>query len=296
MRGWLSLSLIACAAASAAGCGVRLDGERPNPGDPDAQPGGGDGMPSLGPWGAPARVIGADTTAVEDDGSLSSTGLEMVFAVVDPAANNTKDLWYMSRTSQTATWSSPVKLGFNVTVSDETPRFSPDDLTLYFASARTGGPGGLDIYRVTRTAVGPAATWTAPVLVPGVSTAGVDKWFTPCPGGTTYMTILGNDVGEGTLGNPPTVCAELSSGSTETGTFVSPDCKTIYFASNRTMTNRIYTSTRPAVGMPWSAPVLVETFQGVGGNQEDPWMSTDQRTFMFVSDARGSKDVFVSTR
>jgi hypothetical protein len=293
MRGGLCLSLIACAAA--AGCGVRLDGERPNPGDPDAQPGGGDAM-TFGPWGTPARVAGADTTAPEDDGSMTSSMLEMVFAVPDPANNNNKDLWYMSRTSPTALWGAPVKLGFNVTQGDETPRFAPDDLTLYFASGRAGGPGNLDIYRVTRTAVGPTATWSAPALVPGVSTAGVDKWFVPCPGGTTYMTILGNDVGEGTLGNPPTVCAELSSSFGETGTFLSQDCKTIYFASTRGGPNRIYTATRPAVGMPWSAPVVVDAFQLLGGNQEDPWLSSDQRTLLFASDAAGSKDVYISTR
>lgn len=256
-----------------------------------------DGPLVLGPWGTPQLVSGAGaSTRAEDDGTLSSSTNELIFAIADANANNTKDLWYMSRPSPAGAWSAPVKLPFNLTgVSDETPRLSPDDLTLYFASGRTGGPGGLDIYRVTRSAVG--AAWSMPQLVPGVSTAGTDKWFVPCSTGNTYMTILGTDVGQGTLGSPPTVCTELNAATgSETGTFLSPDCRTVYFASTRSGTNKLYRATRPAIGSPFSAPELVTDFGALGGAQEDPWMSTDQRTFVFVSDKNGTKDIYISTR
>jgi Tol biopolymer transport system component len=200
----------------------------------------------------------------------------------------------MSRTSAADPWGTPQKLGFNSTASDETPRFSSDDLTLYFASGRGGGTTGLDIYRVTRQTVG--GTWSTPALVPGVSTAGVDKWFMPCGTGTSYMTIIGQDLGQGTLGTPPTVCAELSSPQAETGTFLSKDCLTIHFASTRSGTNQLYRATRTAVGATWSTPVLVDDFKTLGGAQEDPWLSADLRTFVFASDAGGTKDLYLSTR
>lgn len=300
MRGGLAPGLLACCATLAA-CGVRLDGASPAdgpPADPDADPSVLDGPPDaapLGPWGTPQLVPGAGTALGEDDASLSSTTLELVFSIADPDANNTKDLWHMSRPSPQGAWSAPVRLPFNVTgVSDETPRFAPDDLTLYFASARAGGLGGLDIYRVTRPSVG--AAWGAPQPVPGVSTTGTDKWFMPCAAGSSYLTILGNNIGEGTLGSPPTLCAELSSAGTETGTFLSGDCLTAHFASTRSGTNQIYRATRPAIGAPWGAPELVDDFAAVGGAQEDPWLSADLRTFVFVSNVRGSKDVYLSTR
>jgi hypothetical protein len=303
MRG-AAPTLLAWASLCAA-CQVQLGSVPGNPdgkpADPDAGGGGPDGAidaAPLGAWGRPQAVPGASTGAVEDDGSLSSNALEMVFSVVDAAAGNTKDLYYMSRPSPMGPWTTPVKLPFNTTTSEETPRFSPDDKTLYFASGRAGGPGNLDIYRVTRNMAGPSGTWGTPALVPGVSTTGVDKWFMPCAAdNTTYLTILGNDIGEGTLGNAPTVNAVLSSATgTETGTFLSKDCLTVFFASTRSGTNMIYTSTRTAIGAQWSAPTLVTDFMQIGGAQEDPWMSPDLRTFALVSDSGGTKDVYISTR
>lgn len=286
-------------ALAGAGCGVQLEGGAPL--SPDGAPGTdgsppGDGPVALGPWGPPQPVTGASSTLGEDDGSLSSTGLEMVFSVQDPNANNTKDLWYMSRPSPTGAWSMPMRLGFNVTGSnDETPRFSADGLTLFFASNRAGGLGGLDIYRVRRTSL--TAAWGLPEHCPNESTTGTDKWFMPCAAGNTYLTILGNDIGEGTIGSPPTVNAQLSDPTgSETGTFLSPDCLTVYFASTRSGTNQIWRSARPSIGAAWSAPEMVTDFAALGGAQEDPWVSADQRTFVLVSNVRGTKDVYISTR
>jgi hypothetical protein len=302
MRRGLAFGLIACC-TSAAACGVRLDGEQPpgtrpdgTPPIPDAPGGGGeDAPPGLGPWGTPKLVPGASTTtAIEDDATLSATATEMIFAVVDPAAANTKDLYYMSRPSPTGAWTTPVKLPFNSTASDETPRLADNDLTLYFASSRTGGVGGLDIYKVTRPAIGGA--WGTPTLVPGVNSVGTEKWFMTCPGTNMYLTVTGTDIGQGIMGNAPIPCTELNSTASETGTLVSADCKTIYFASNRSGTNKLYVATRASIGSAFDPPQPVVDFDGVGGNLEDPWLSPDQRTFVFVSDISGTKDVYISTR
>jgi len=249
----------------------------------------------LGAWGAATKVGGASSTTLsEDDGTLSSTALEIVFAIVD-ATNGGKDLYYASRPSTTAAWSMPAPLGLNtVGPSEETPRFSGDDLTLYFASNRVAG-NGLDIYRVSRTAVGGA--WTAPAIVTGPNSTVNEKWYTPC-GGNRYLVIVGGDIAQGTIGGgAPVVVDSLSAvGANETGTFLTQDCLTTYFASVRSGANRIYTSTRAAVTDPWPAPTMVSDFLALGGNQEDPWMSPDQRTFVFASDVSGTKDVYLSSR
>lgn len=249
----------------------------------------------LGPWGAPAKIIGASSTILtEDDGSLSSTTLELVFAVLD-TVNGGKDLYYTTRPSPTAAWMTPAPLGFNlVGLTEETPRFSDDDLTLYFASNRVAA-NGLDIYRVTRSAVGSA--WTQPAVVVGPNSTANEKWFTPC-GGQRYLVIVGGDIAEGKLGSgAPTVVASLSApAANETGTFLAQDCLTTYFASIRSGTNQIYTSTRIGSNDPWPAPTLVMDFPMIGSNQEDPWISPDQRTFVFASDVSGTKDLYLSVR
>lgn len=287
----------------AASCGARITGSA-EPGGQDAavvddaamQDGGVDAL-TLGPWSSPATIAAAATTAQEDDVTLSANALEMIFAVVGA---NGKDLYYTSRATLGAAWSPIAKLPFDGTASEESPRFSGDDLTLYFASDRTTA-GDLDIYSVTRTATG-NTSWGTPALVRGVNSGAVEKWLAPCAAGRYVVvrgtTDTGTDLREGTLGGAaPVAIAALNSASNETAPFLTQDCLAIYFASNRSTQVRIYVSHRPAIGQPWDPPAVVADFKIAGDdNQEDPWLSADGRTFVFASDARGSKDVYLSTR
>jgi WD40 repeat protein len=256
----------------------------------------------LGAWSIATTIPQAATPASsEDDATLSSSTLEMIFAI-DGGANG-KDLYYTSRPSTSDPWTTATKLGFNVANrSDETPRFSADDKTLYFASDR-GTQGNLDIYAVTRPAAG-STTWGLPAVLTGINTTLSEKWYMPC--GTHYImaraTVAnGTDLVEGTLGAPAAPIAALNSPQNETGTFLTADCLTIYFASTRpgpATPSMIYTSHRDAITAPWQPPAPVTDLRIAGGNgsEEDPWMSADGRTFVFASDAAGTKDIYLSTR
>jgi hypothetical protein len=250
----------------------------------------------LGPFGAPQKVGAAGSALGEDDATLSFSGLEMVFAVVNTADANRKDLFYTSRPDLASAFGPATKLAFSVNgTSEETPRFSADDLTLFFA--KTNGTNSLDIFSVTRPNAG-APNFGTPAIVQGVNSAVVEKTFSPCTG-NRYLVIVGQDIAEGTLGGGlPVVDANLSSAQTETGAFLTQDCLTAYFASTRPdgNTNRIYTSTRTAVGQPWSVPVVVDDFAALGGDQSDPFLSDDGRTFVLTSNVDGNNDVYISTR
>ncbi len=250
----------------------------------------------LGPWGTPAKHPSAsDVGLSEDDGSLRSDGLEMIFSIANAADGNLKDLYTTSRDSLADAWTPATKLSFSVTgASDETPRFSPDGLTLYFASGRAGGAGDLDIYLVTRLTL--TAAWGMPAPVAGPNTIALEKWYTPCGG--AYLVIVGGDIAEGTIGSAPTVSTELSDALTnETGPFLTPDCLTTYFASPRgAAPTKIYTSTRASTNDPWSTPTVFTEFSAIGGDQEDPWMSPDMRLFSFASNVAGTKDQYIVTR
>jgi hypothetical protein len=294
MRG--AIAWIACAAA----CGAQVDG---NAGRPDAPPGGGDGGSAdaptdaiiLGNFGPPQKItVAADAALQEDDSTLSYSGLELIFARVDAADGNRKHLFYASRPDAASAFGPATQLPFATAGTDqETPRFSADDLTLFFA--KTNGTNGLDIFKVTRPAP-LSQMWGNPAVVAGVNSAGTEKWFMPCDG-DRYLVIVGTDIAEGVLGaGPPTVVTELSSPQSETGPFLTQDCLNVTFASNRNTTNELFTSSRMAIGSPWSVPQQVTLFSTLGGNQQDPFISTDQRTFTFVSDAGGTNDVYISTR
>jgi len=276
-----------------AACGAELTG--PGAAD-DGDDGGG------GSWSEPVRVAGASSQDDEDDPTLGASTLEIFFSYADPNDGGNKHLYFMTRPSRSGAWSQPQTLPFDAPGQvDQTPRLSMDELTLYFASDRDPDGRGLDIYQVSRPSIG--GPWGQPQRLDEVDDPGEDdKWFAPCPGGY-YMLISkrgrgnGDDVYAGQLGQgAPALVSELSTMRGETGPYLSGDCNTIHFASQRTGPNKLYTSHRGAVTEKWSDPVELSDFATLGGDQEDPWLAPDGRTFVFVSDVAGSKDVYISTR
>jgi len=260
-----------------------------------------DGVIPLGPWGTPQKIPQMSTTANEDDLTLSSNLLEMVFAIQQ---TNGKDLYYSSRPTVADAWTTPVPVSFNTTqFSEETPRFSADNTMLYFASSRASGNGTLDIFQVTHTP-GSNSWGATPTQVAGVNTTVTEKWFMPCGTQGRYMLVRtnganGTDFYEGTLGGgAPAIVNELNSAQSEISTFLTQDCLTIYFASSRTTPEQIFTSHRNDTASPWVAPTPVTDFMIPGGNgdQEDPYLAADNRSFFFASNAAGNKDLYVSTR
>lgn len=301
MRVPASLGLVVALGA----CEARISGVPQDPPDAglglDAAPPSIDAPPAmtLGPWATPVKISAAAGTGGEDDVTLSSNTLELFFSLGGSNGNG-KDLYYATRPTVDGAWTTATRLPFNnATTSDETPRLSGDDKTLYFASGRAGN-GDLDIYRVTRQAAG-STTWSSPQPLAQVNTANGEKWFMRC-GSDRYLMVQDTAAGsfdlvEGTLGGPPpTPIAELNSTDDETGTFVTQDCRTVYFASPRLGTNAIYRATRESLTTRWSDPAAVVDFAATGGDQEDPWLSADERTFAFASNAAGGKDLYLTTR
>ena len=93
----------------------------------------------------------------EGNPAFSKDGKMMVFA----RGNNGKrkggadlDL-YLSRLGEGNVWSQPARLPISDSLAwDSSPAFSADGKTLYFASSRVGGAGGIDLYRTSIDASG----------------------------------------------------------------------------------------------------------------------------------------------
>jgi hypothetical protein len=252
---------------------------------------GGDGGSQLGPWGTPTKVPGADGALDEDDATLSSTRLELYFKRSDADSTN---LYVMTRGTPTSAWSAPIALTvLNSTVDEESPRLSQDDLTLYFG--RNG-----DIYKSTRTAVG--NPWGAAQAVAAFNTTAYEKWAVACSNGYAMVSRLvtgeGQNIFEGDLSTTVTTAVtQLNSTSAEQGNFLSTDCLRVYFQSNRNNGQfDIYMATRLSMTAAWSNPTALGDFNTGAAGEEDPWISGDQRTFVYASNSGGNKDVYISTR
>lgn len=111
------------------------------------------------PVGAPEKFSNTVYQGDVNEGTpaFSKDGKTMVFA----RGNNGKrkggldvDL-YLSRLGEGNTWSQPIRLPISDSLAwDGSPAFSGDGKTLYFASNRAGGAGGIDLYRTSIDASG----------------------------------------------------------------------------------------------------------------------------------------------
>ncbi len=248
----------------------------------------------LGPWSAPAKVGPVASAALEeDDASLSPDELELTFAIV---VGVEKQLSRIKRATTTSPWGPVTSLNIQIpAVTDQTPRYTKDGLTLFFASNRGGNE---DIYKMTRATT--ASAWSAPMAVAEVNTAARERWFTPCDGGRYLLisdrTTANNlDVYEGTLGGgAPTRLASFSSAANETGTFLSFDCNHAFFATTIGATVGIMESFR--VANAWTTPTPMLEINTATASEQDPWMSIDGKRMLFVSNASGTNDLYMITR
>jgi hypothetical protein len=150
----------------------------------------------------------------------------------------------------------------------------------------------------TRTGFG--APWSTPATVPGVNSASEDRWYGTCLGSTRYVMISNRggdlDMYEAAVGAPPAQTAELATASAELSPLISDDCLSLYFASDRTGDFELYHATRPDLASPWVIGAPLTDFNLVDEDEQDPWLSADQRRMYFASTRDAEFDLFVATR
>ena len=103
---------------------------------------------ATGPFGMPGQVPGINSTFNEHLLWLSSDELEIYFTSNRAGGAGAYDLYHGTRVSRTAAFTPITNLtGINSPEDDEAPSLSGDELTLVFASSRSGSS---DIWMATR--------------------------------------------------------------------------------------------------------------------------------------------------
>ncbi|MDH5366408.1 MAG: OmpA family protein [Cyclobacteriaceae bacterium] len=118
-----------------------------------------------GNWSIPEKIEINSNYNIGTAG-ISADGQTMLIFI--GAANNSGNLYVIEKDGNE--WTNPVSLGnaINSNYLESTASITPDGQTIYLASNRKNGYGGLDIYKATKNTNG---TWNKPVnLGPSVNT------------------------------------------------------------------------------------------------------------------------------
>ncbi len=186
------------------------------------------------------------------------------------------------------------------------PDISHDLLTLYYASAKPGGQGELDLWVTERAAQG--EPFGPSTNVAELNSLGRDH--TPSTNAdSTYIVFSSSR--DGGLGSDdaweasrssadvpweaPVHIAVLSSDKRDMGYTMTPDALCLYFTSNRDTPGGelegdfdLYTSTRPDTASPWGAPTKIDELNTETSVEKFPSVTGDNLTLYYASNRPGS--------
>lgn len=157
-----------------------------------------------GKWSEP-KSLELQTKSNIGTAGLSPDGRQMIIFI--STGNNTGSLYTIDKVGDK--WSNPSPLGTNINSGylETTASITPDGKTIYFASNRRGGMGGMDLYKVEKQANG--AWGPAQNLGPDVNTAdNEDAPFIHPDGKTLFFT----SDGAGSMGGKDIFKTELNNG------------------------------------------------------------------------------------
>jgi len=203
------------------------------------------------PWGEPVNLgppVNDERSQIET--AISPDGLELYFGDWDDW-----NIRVCKRSSKDAPWSIPEFLGPPVGLGIEAGvKLSADGLSLYFASERSGGYGGLDIWVSTRATtadpwgepanLGPNVNSAASDAYPSISSDGRVLFFNSNRPGSYHPN--GNDIWmtkratESDPWGPPVNCDAINNAPTLSGSWrvypaISPDGSVLYFERSMDM-------------------------------------------------------------
>jgi Tol biopolymer transport system component len=219
-----------------------------------------------------------------------------------------------------AEWSEPVNLGapINSTGADQSPTLSADNLSLYFASDRPGGLGGVDLWVSHRAT--PESAWETPVnLGPAINSADVESgpdlsldghllfFQSSRPGGegsndiyVSHRADVNDDFG---WGDPVNVGSGVNTAAGEFGPWFSEngaDGPVLYFARgpNNTFT-QLYSAPVTRDGSSRGPATPVAELNDPNVTQGRPTVRVNGREIVFYSNrpgGLGGSDLWTATR
>jgi hypothetical protein len=276
-----------------------------------------------GPWSEPVNLSVVNSSAADNQPTLSSDELSLYFASSRPGGLGGNDIWVSRRASVDSPWEVPVVLGaaVNSPSNDQGPTLSHDGLLLFFHSNRPGGEGEMDIYVAHRTHKdddfdwGPAVSLgtdvntsayeAGPFFLQQVEDGRINFYFVRGPTPVDIDTYSAWITRNGETRGPAIPVSELNfavAGITDAHATVRRDGTEVIFFSTRPGgfgLADLYVSTRQSVHSAWSPPQNLGPTLNTAFTDTQPSLSFNGRTLLFSSNRSGglgASDVWLSTR
>jgi len=201
------------------------------------------------PWSLAVKVPNINTTSTETTPEITPDGLELYYS---SGQQGGYDVYVSTRANRQAlNWSVGTLLP---SLSSNYDDYCPTPATgrVMYLTNTQGTIGDQDVLRASRASE--TTDWNAPQLVPSASTAAMDtEPFVDASETLMYVIAdhgTGRDMFVATRAStaedwgPRMAVDELNTSGLEGDPWLSPDGHTMYFASDRSGTTRIYTATR----------------------------------------------------
>jgi hypothetical protein len=262
----------------------------------------------MDPQGGAGGALGYE----EDDPCFTADRLELYYAIRRGELGNDEDIYVSKRATTAEPWGAPTRVEeLRSSGTDGTPIVSPDGLTIWFASTRAGGAGGLDIWSARRSRR--TARWSAPTFEAALSSPKGDKAaaisanllemvVASTRGGDArgFDLYLTRRLSRTAPWSAPSALVELNGAGDEGSGHLVRDGLGIVFAAQRPAgtSSRLYYASR---GGPTSRFGSVLPLTGLaspdsGAEDTDPWVSAELDYIVFASNRSGRWQVFEASR
>jgi hypothetical protein len=262
-------------------------------------------VPDLGDAGRPVAAINGPF----DEGTPTLTAdLLEVFFSSKRSGQGEGDIWSATRANRADPFDAPTPvLVVNTDQVETSPAISLDGLTLWFASDRLGGSGGLDVWRSTRSAR--SATWSPPVNVPDLSSDRDDLPRPPAENDLVMPLASKRDTHaeyETYLARRNSVDAPFDEvlpvselwleGSSMEEAFLTENGLLLFFNREVDGAGDLFLAWRHSPGAPFEAPIALDTVN-TEFDERAPWVNLDGTRFFFATNRRPGRglDIFATT-
>ena len=260
------------------------------------------GSAPLGPFGPPEPLNDLNSTANEDDPTVTGDLLEIYFDSTRSGSTGISDIWFSKRMAVGDDWPAPnVAMDLSSNAADTSPEISSDGLTMFLSSNRGGGD--FDIYLSTRE--NRNAAWSTPAPVDSLNSLSGDYGVGFMP---DLLRLVLASTRDGTFDlfatrrmdpdapwDPPSAITELNSDGIESDAWIDARGTVLYFTGDLRANIDIYMTERATLGDMFATPTVVAEISGASLDQ-DPWLSPDMKTVLFASDRAGTLDLYIAER